>query len=143
MALGGQPLVDEAGGFAVAYHAARGSFFVLRHGTDLLTEIDPATGAALRSMHLGIDGGDYYGGLTVHPTRGTLLLGNRVSVVEVDPANGQLLGTYDPISNGKLSSVDMSQEGVSWDNQWNGYLTGLAFDAAGKLWGSTNGSGGC
>jgi len=78
VALGGQPLVDEAGGFAVAYHAARNSFFVLRHGTDLLTEIDPATGAALRSMHLGIDGQDYFAGLTVHPTRGTLLLGNRV-----------------------------------------------------------------
>jgi hypothetical protein len=51
VALGGQPLVDEAGGFAVSYHAGRGTFFVLRHGTDLLTEIDPATGAALRSAH--------------------------------------------------------------------------------------------
>jgi hypothetical protein len=65
VALGGQPLVDEAGGFAMAYHAGRNTFFVLRYGTDLLTEIDPATGAALRSMHLGIDGGDYWGGLTV------------------------------------------------------------------------------
>ena len=63
VALGGPGLSDEAGGFALAYHAARGTFFVMRQSTDLVSEIDAQSGLALRSLHIGFTGGETFAGL--------------------------------------------------------------------------------
>ena len=140
VALGGAGLNDEAGGFALAWHAGRGTLFAMRNGTDLVSEIDPASGLALRSFHIGFSGGELSAGLTVHPQRGTLLVGVSARLIEVDAASGKVVGSYDTVSNVQLGTIDLRHQGVTFDDSQRN-ITGLAFDASGKLWASTYGGG--
>ncbi|MCP4263025.1 MAG: hypothetical protein GY774_36760, partial [Planctomycetes bacterium] len=140
--LGGPTPVDEAGAVEVAYHAARGTLFVLRNGRDLVTEIDPATGAAIQSFHSGfaVNGTYVAGGLAVHPTRDTLLLGGSSNrLVEIDPGSGRVIGSYDTIGNTQLGTIDLRQQGIWFESTNTADVTGLAFDNAGilraSLWG--------
>jgi len=129
--LGGPTPVDEAGAVAVAYHPTRGTLFVQRT-SDLITEVDPATGAALTSFHTGFDPAYERGGLAVHPTRGTLLAGGASNrLIEVDPDTGRLVGVYDPIGDEELGTVDLRQQGAYFQSFYD--VTGLAFDGAGQL----------
>jgi hypothetical protein len=128
--LAGPTPVDENGVSSVTYHSGRKTFFVLRNGTDLVTEINPATGAAIQSFHIG--GAISNGGIAVHPVRGTLLVGGNSSVIEeIDPVTGRIIGNYDTVGNVQLGSIDLRQEGVSF--QGAGEVSGLAFNNSGQL----------
>ena len=138
--LGGPGLSDEAGGFALAYHAGRGTLLTMRHGTDLVTEVNAQSGAALRSFHIGFSGSESSGALTVHPSSGTLLVASGGRLVEVDVASGKVLGRYDPLNNAQFGTVDLRHQGAGFDESGR-QITGLAFDASGRLWASTEGQG--
>ncbi|MEK7848442.1 MAG: hypothetical protein AAB270_05920, partial [Chloroflexota bacterium] len=126
---GGIPL-DEQGAVGVAYHPTRHSLFILRGNDDLITEINPATGAALKSFHSGFGVGE--GDIAVHPSTGDLFLGGNGSrLVHLDPQSGRVLGTYDPIGNAQWGTVDLRQQGVNF--QGSSEVYGLAFDNAGAL----------
>src|SRR5712671_2377755 len=132
VALGGLSPVDEDGAMSVAYHAGRGTLFVLRGSSSLITEINPATGAAIQSFHNYLGNGFNTGSITVHPTRNTIVwAGPSSSLLELDPDTGRVVGPYDPISNTQLSIVDLRQQGVNY--QSSGEVTGLAFNASGQL----------
>ena len=103
VALGGLTPVDENGATSVTYHSGRGTLFVQRTNTDLVTEINPATGAAIQSFHTDNAVSSGRGGIAVHPVRGTLLLGGSTGMlVEIDPADGT---SHRQLQSGREQSV--------------------------------------
>nr|WP_161501232.1 Ig-like domain-containing protein [Rhodopirellula sp. SM50] len=107
---------------AGVYDPTSGSLFLLDGSPDQLLQIDPTTGAVQNSFALPIDVN--YGGLAIDPVTGNLWIGSSqtTSVSEYTTA-GALVRT-----------VDLSVQGLGNE------LSGLAFDAAGRLFvSSTNG----
>ena len=137
--LAGLPQVDELGVVGVAYHPTRQTLFVVR-SNDLITEINPATGAAIKSFHTGFGLSQSVGDIAVQPGTGNLIVadsGRRLLML--DPETGKVLGNYDPISNSQFGTVLLYQQGVDFPGFTNDDVTGLAFDNAGKLLASTYG----
>jgi hypothetical protein len=135
VALGGPTPVDDNGATSVVYHSGRGTLFVQRNNTDLITEINPSTGAAIQSFHSGYTVSGGRGALTVHPVRGTLLVGNdATTLVEIDPSTGRVVGHYDSVTNTQHGILSLVQDGVSFESF--GGISGLAFNNAGQLFGS-------
>lgn len=135
--LAGPSLLDEAGAVGVAYHPTRETLFVAR-STDLITEINPATGTAIRSFHTGFGLSLSVGDIVVQPGTGNLIVadsGRRL--LQLDAATGRLLGNYDLINNSQLGTVSLFQQGIDFPGFTNDTLTGLAFDNAGKLLATT------
>ena len=138
--LGGLLPVDESGATSVVYHSGRGTLFVQRNNTDLVTEINPATGAAIQSFHSGYSISGGRGALAVQPVRGTLLLGGYGGIlVELDPDTGRVIGNYDPVGNTQLGTLNLVQDGVNFEGSYFGDVSGLAFNNAGQLFASVLG----
>ena len=103
--------------------AAGGHLYVLDSSPTRLVEINPASGAVVRSIDLSaviqLNGGT--GGLAKHPTSGNYYVTGYVAgkIVEIRP-DGTLVRTIDLAAQGLAST-----------------LTGLAFDNAGNLFAST------
>jgi len=132
----GLPQVDEAGGVGIAYHSGRHSLFVVRGNTDVVTELELATGKSTRSFHAGFGVGE--GDIAVRPGTGSLLLGtSNGRLVELDTQTGRVIGNYDPIGNSQLGTMDMRQQGIHY--QGFAEATGLGFDGSGQLWAATGG----
>ena len=121
--------LDETGAVGLAYDLNRHLIVALR-SSDLVTEINPATGAAFRSFHTGFSVGA--GDVAVRPGAGTLLVsGSQSRLIEIDPLTGRIIGNYDTIANTQFGTIDLRQQGVGF--QGIGDLSGLAFDGAGNL----------
>ena len=137
VALGGALPVDEAGAVGVAYDLARHSLFVLRGNSDLVSEINPSTGAAMRSFHTGTGVGE--GDIAVRPGTGSLIVsGSSRALWELDPVTGRRMGNYDEISNAQLGAVDLGRYGIQFYGfGYSSDVNGYAFDGSGQLWGST------
>ena len=112
-----------------AYHAGRNSLFVLGWNTDIVTEMDPATGALLNSFPVRPGGSPafdvFFGDLEVNQNSGNLYLvsDNQSTIRELTPTGGFV----QDIAVGGLGVTGMS---------------GIAFnDAAGEAFiTSTNGT---
>jgi hypothetical protein len=101
---------------AAVYDPNRSSLFLLRSNGQVV-ELNPSTGAQLNAWLAPVSGG--YGGLALDPSSGDLWLASSQSnaLYLLSPSDGTLLGT-----------VALRLQGVGNE------LTGIAFDASGKLW---------
>ncbi|MEY4764987.1 MAG: hypothetical protein RI907_1660, partial [Pseudomonadota bacterium] len=110
---------------AGVYDAASGKLFVTRtnggSGTDIVA-IDPATGAQLASSATGITLGN--AGLAIEPATGHLWLGTQDLVAQVVEYQ---IGATGALT--ELRRVNLSNQGINQNE-----ITGLSFDASGKLW---------
>jgi len=128
------PRWDEDGAMSVAYHAGRGTLFVLRviQQPGSRKSIPPP---ARRSRASTIIWATVFntGSIAVHPTRNTLVWAGPLgrNLLELDPDTGRVVGPYDPISNTQLSIVDSAATGASISRVWEKEVTGLAFNASG------------
>src|SRR5262249_31555317 len=107
---------------------------------ELVTEINPATGAAVKSFHTGFSLDLSIGGIAVQPGTGTLLVaesGRRL--LELDPETGRNLGNYDPIANSQFGTVQLFEQGVDFPGSTNDAVSGLAYDNGGQLLATTYG----
>ncbi len=100
---------------ALTYDPTRGSLYVLRGNPDQVLEINPATGKVLSTLKVPFAVGE--GGLARNATTGDLWVGSHLTtkVAELKPD-----GTV-------VQQVDLAGQGLGQE------LTGLTFDANGKL----------
>ncbi|MEK7675409.1 MAG: hypothetical protein AAB676_06200 [Verrucomicrobiota bacterium] len=132
--LGGGTPLDLAGVLGAAYHPLRHTLFVLRSG-DLVAEINPATGVAIKSFHTGFSVGA--GDIAVDPvSRNLWVAGSGGRLVSIHPETGRVIGHYDPIGNTQLGTIALSQQGVGF--QSFGDISGLAFNSLGVMLGTTS-----
>ncbi|WP_419580402.1 Ig-like domain-containing protein [Stieleria magnilauensis] len=105
---------------AGVYHPTSGSLFLLDGSPDQLLQIDPTSGAVLNSFALPIDVN--YGGLAIDPVTGNLWIGSSQTTSVSEYTTAGVL----------VRSVNLSAQGLGNE------LSGLAFDAAGRLFVSSN-----
>lgn len=118
-----------------AYHTERGTFFSVAWNTDLITEIDLATGTAVASFPVSPVGSVtydvFYGDLEVDPASGMLLLvsSNETSIRVLDPTGAFVRD----IDVGAAGVTGMS--GIAWDAEtrtaWITSTTGLVYQVGG------------
>ena len=99
-----------------AYHAGRGSLFLLDGSPNQVIEIDPDTGLELNRFSASVSLSN--GGIVVDPATGSLWVASDQAnqLVELDPADGSVLQT-----------IDLTSQSITFE------LSGLAFDAEGNL----------
>ena len=120
--LGGAAPVDEAGVYGLAYHAARNTLFVLRSG-DLVSELNPATGIAVKSFHVSL--GSSIGDVLVDPASGNLwVAAGSQRLVEIDPESGRNLGTITPSASLNWA-LSICGNRVSYSGLWRSHGAGF------------------
>ncbi|MBT8199416.1 MAG: right-handed parallel beta-helix repeat-containing protein, partial [Acidimicrobiia bacterium] len=113
---------------AIAFDAATGQLFGVHRrtagDTDLLFEIDPATGSIIADAF----GVDEYVEIQNQATR------HDVTALAIDPADGTAYGMMFENTNYRLVTINLTDGSTGNNGSLADLTTGFSFDASGQLW---------